>query len=128
MDKEISSNYMCYVTTKELWESLEEMYFDLRNKSQIHELTLKVKEIQHGSDNVTKYFHFLKRVLHDLDLFSTKKWKLFEDRCQTPSSNGGRRMNYFSFLLASTRIWMKFVEELLEEQSYIHQMKFLSML
>jgi hypothetical protein len=31
---------------KELRESLKEMYSDLENKSQIYELTLKVREIQ----------------------------------------------------------------------------------
>lgn len=54
MEEEISSNYMCYSTAKELWESVKEMYSDLENKSQIYELTLKAREIRQGSENVTK--------------------------------------------------------------------------
>jgi hypothetical protein len=46
MEEEINNNYLCYSTAKELWESLKEMYSDLENKSQIYELTLKVREIQ----------------------------------------------------------------------------------
>jgi hypothetical protein len=79
VEEEISINYLCYSTAKELWESLKEVYSDLGNKSQIYELTLKVRETQQGSDNVTKYFHSLKRVWQDLDLFSTYKWKSTED-------------------------------------------------
>jgi hypothetical protein len=46
MEEEINSNYLCYSTAKELRKSLKEMYSDLENKSQIYELTLKVREIQ----------------------------------------------------------------------------------
>lgn len=67
MEEDISSNYMCYSTAKELWDSVTEMYFDLGNKSQIYELTLQAREIQQGSDNVTRYFHSLKRVWQDLN-------------------------------------------------------------
>ncbi|QHN83700.1 uncharacterized protein DS421_20g706960 [Arachis hypogaea] len=56
MEEDISSNYMYYTTTKELWDSVKEMYSDL------------------GSDNVTKYFHTLKRVWQDLDHFNNYKW------------------------------------------------------
>ncbi|XP_057416096.1 uncharacterized protein LOC130710761 [Lotus japonicus] len=77
--KDISSNYMCYSTAKELWDSVTEMYSDLENKSQIYELTLKVREIRQGGNNVTKYFHSLKRVWQDLDLFNTYKWNSAED-------------------------------------------------
>ena len=45
MEEDISSNYMCYSTAKELWDSVTEMYSDLGNKSQIYELTLQAREI-----------------------------------------------------------------------------------
>ncbi|KAJ1376327.1 hypothetical protein SESBI_50063, partial [Sesbania bispinosa] len=32
-----------------------------------------------GGDNVTRYFHSLKRVWQDLDLFNTYKWRSTED-------------------------------------------------
>ncbi|XP_072062320.1 uncharacterized protein [Arachis hypogaea] len=76
MEEDISSNYMYYTTAKELWDSVKEMYSGLGNKSQIYELTLKAREIQQGSDNVTKYFHTLKRVWQDLDHFNNYKWNL----------------------------------------------------
>ncbi|XP_059639129.1 uncharacterized protein LOC132281447 [Cornus florida] len=46
MDEDISSNYMCYSTAKELWDNVNQMYFDLGNQSQIYELTLKLGEIR----------------------------------------------------------------------------------
>ncbi|XP_072071933.1 uncharacterized protein [Arachis hypogaea] len=79
MEEDISSNYMYYTTAKELWDSVKEMYSDLGNKSQIYELTLKVREIQQGGDNVTKYFHTLKRVWQDLDHFNNYKWNSAAD-------------------------------------------------
>jgi transposase InsO family protein len=79
MEEEISSNYMCYSTAKELWESVKEMYSDLENKSQIYELTLKATEIRQGNENVTKYFHSLKRIWQELDLFNTYKWNSTDD-------------------------------------------------
>ncbi|RVW39634.1 hypothetical protein CK203_090638 [Vitis vinifera] len=42
MEEDISSNYMCYPTTQELWENVNQMYSDLGNQSQIFELTLKL--------------------------------------------------------------------------------------
>ena len=60
MEEEISSNYMCFSTTKELWDEVTVVYFDLGNQSQIYELNLKLSEIQQGSDTVTTYFNSLK--------------------------------------------------------------------
>ncbi|RVW16202.1 hypothetical protein CK203_074282 [Vitis vinifera] len=79
MEEDISSNYMCYPTTQELWENVNQMYSDLGNQSQIFELTLKLGEIRQGEDNITKYFNSLKRIWQDLDLFNTYEWKSIED-------------------------------------------------
>ena len=79
MEEDISSNYMCYLTTQELWENVNQMHSDLGNQSQIFELTLKLGEIQKGEDNVTKYFNSLKRIQQDLDLFNTYECKSAED-------------------------------------------------
>ena len=78
MEEGISSNYMCYTTTQELWENVNQMYFDLGNQSQIFELTCKLDEIRQGEDNVTKYFNSLKRIWQDHDLFNTYEWKSTE--------------------------------------------------
>ncbi|XP_072078063.1 uncharacterized protein [Arachis hypogaea] len=74
MEDDISSNYMYYTTAKELWDRVKEMYSNLGNKSQIYELTINAREIQQGSDNVTKYFHTLKQVWQDLNYFNNYKW------------------------------------------------------
>ncbi|CAL5422346.1 unnamed protein product [Camellia sinensis] len=79
MEEDISSNYMCYPTTKELWDNITQMYSDLGNQSQIYELTIKLGEIRRGEDNVTKYFNSLKRLLQDLDMFNDYEWKSTED-------------------------------------------------
>ena len=79
MEEDISSNYLCYSTAKELWDNVNQMYSDLGNQSQVYELTLKLGDIRQGEDSVTKYFNSLKRLWQDLDLFSDHEWKSVED-------------------------------------------------
>ena len=79
MEEDISSNYLCYSTAKELWDNVTQMYSDLGNQSQVYELTLKLGDIRQGEDSVTKYFNSLKRLWQDLDLFSDHEWKSVED-------------------------------------------------
>ena len=50
-DYDISSNYMCYPTAKELWDNINQMYFDSGNQSQIYELQLKLGEIRLGGNS-----------------------------------------------------------------------------
>ena len=71
MEEDISSNYMCYPTAKELWDNVNQMYSDLGNQSQIFELTLKLGDMRQGEESVTKYFNSLKRVWQDLDLLNS---------------------------------------------------------
>ena len=80
MVEDISSNYMCYTTTKELWESVTQMYSDLGNQSQVFELNLKLDDIRQGGNSVTQYFHSLKRMWQELDLFDTYEWKSIDDQ------------------------------------------------
>ncbi|TYI84257.1 hypothetical protein E1A91_D05G352000v1, partial [Gossypium mustelinum] len=68
-EEDISSNYMCYSTTKELWDNVNQMYYDLGNQSQIYELTIKLGEIHQGEDTVTKCFNSL----------NDYEWKSLED-------------------------------------------------
>ena len=79
MIEEIGANYLCYPTTKELWDNVSLMYSDLGNQSQVYELTLRLGEIRQGEDCVTKYFNTLKRFWQDLDLFNDYEWKSPED-------------------------------------------------
>ena len=79
MEEDINSNYIYYPTTQELWENVNQMYYDIGNQSHIFELTLKLDEIQQGEDNVTKYFNSLKRIWQNLDHFNTYEWKSAKD-------------------------------------------------
>ena len=79
MNEEIDSNYMCYSTTKELCDNVNQMYSDLGNQSQVYEPTLKLGEIQQGEESVTKYFSSLKLLWQDLDLFNDYEWKSTND-------------------------------------------------
>ncbi|KAF5462800.1 hypothetical protein F2P56_018777 [Juglans regia] len=75
MDEEISANYMCYLTTKELWDNVSQMYSDLGNYSQIYELQQKISNTHQGEGSVTRYFNVLKGFWQDLDLFNDYEWK-----------------------------------------------------
>ena len=77
--EDISSNYMCFSTAKELWDNVNEMYSDLKIQSQIYELQLILGEVKQGGDMVTTYFFTLKRIWQDLDLFHDYKCKSLED-------------------------------------------------
>ena len=46
MEEEISVNYICYSTAKELWGNVSQMYSDLGNYSQIYELQQKISKTQ----------------------------------------------------------------------------------
>jgi len=70
MEEEINANYMCYATTKDLWDNINQMYSNLGNQSQAYELTLKLGDIRQGGDNVTKYFNSLKILWQELDLLT----------------------------------------------------------
>ncbi|XP_010269385.1 PREDICTED: uncharacterized protein LOC104606050 [Nelumbo nucifera] len=48
MTEEIGANYLCYSTTKELWDNVSQMYSDLGNQSQVYELTLQLGDIRQG--------------------------------------------------------------------------------
>ncbi|KAJ0010983.1 hypothetical protein Pint_34347 [Pistacia integerrima] len=79
MTEEISANYLCDSTAKELWDNVTKMYSDLGNQSQVYELTLRLGEIFQGEDSVTKYFNSPKRIWQDLDLFNDYEWKSKDD-------------------------------------------------
>ena len=79
MEDDISSNHMCYLTAKELWDNVSQMYSDLGKRSQVFELTLKFGEIRRGDDSITKYFTSLKWLWQDLDTSNTYEWKSIDD-------------------------------------------------
>ncbi|KAG6537056.1 hypothetical protein ZIOFF_002134 [Zingiber officinale] len=60
MEEDISTNYMCYSTVKELWGNVSQMYSDLDNQSQVFELTLNTYEWKSADD----YNHH-KKIMED---------------------------------------------------------------
>lgn len=62
IEEDISSNYICYHKTKELWDNVNQTYSDLGNQSQVYELALKLREICQKENSATKYFNSLKRL------------------------------------------------------------------
>jgi hypothetical protein len=121
MEEDISSNYMCYPTTQELWENVNHMYSDLGNQSQMFELTLKLGEMRQGEDSVTKYFNSLKRVWQDLDLFNTYEWKSVEDSRHHKKIVEDNRI--FKFL-AGLNIEFDEGGELLEDSPFLQSVMF----
>ena len=79
MEEDISANYMCYSSAKELWDNINQMYSDFGYQCQAYELETKLREIQPGENTVTKYFNTLKGLWQDLDLFMDYEWKCSED-------------------------------------------------
>ena len=51
IEDEICLNYMCYPTTKALWDIIK-MHSNLRNQSQIYELQLKLGDICQGENSI----------------------------------------------------------------------------
>lgn len=82
MEEEISSNYMCYPTTKELWDNINQMNSYLGNQSQLYELTLKIGEMRQGEDSVSRYFNSLKQSWQYLDLFNDYEWKCLQENVE----------------------------------------------
>lgn len=79
MNEEISTNYMCYSTAKELWDNVSQMYSDLGNYSQIYELQQRISNTHQGEGSMTRYFNILKGLWQDLDLFNDYEWKNPDD-------------------------------------------------
>ena len=75
MVDDIGANYLYYSTTKELWDSVYHMYFDLENQSQVYELQLKLGEVKQEIYLVTKYFNVLKCLWQELDMYNEYEWK-----------------------------------------------------
>jgi hypothetical protein len=62
MTEEISSKYMRFSTTKDVWYNINQLYSNMGNQSQVYTLTLKLHQKQQGDESVTKYFNSLKHM------------------------------------------------------------------
>lgn len=71
---------MCYSTTKELWDNVNQMYSDLEIESRVFELNLKLGDVRQRGNTVTRYFHKLSGIWQELDLFDNYDWELTKDQ------------------------------------------------
>ncbi|GAA0152308.1 hypothetical protein LIER_10820 [Lithospermum erythrorhizon] len=69
MDEDVSSNYMYFRTTKEIWDDCKIMYSDAENNLQVFETKTQLKEIKQGHLSVTKYYADLKKLWQEIDLY-----------------------------------------------------------
>ena len=65
IEPKISHWYLLLNTTKDVWDTAQQMYLDLGNVSQLFEIQSKLKEMKQGTQSVTEYF----TDLEELDLF-----------------------------------------------------------
>lgn len=56
MTKKIYSNYIFYLTAKDLWDNVNQMHSDLDNQSQVLELNLKLGDIWQVGDIIHNIF------------------------------------------------------------------------
>ena len=60
MAPEISDTCMFLLTTKEVWESIQQTYSKVKYAAHIYELKTKIVVAKQGNKIVTKYANFLK--------------------------------------------------------------------
>lgn len=75
MEPRIGRTYLFYKTSKEIWDSMQEMYSDLENSSQWFEIRSTIRSTKQGTLGVTEYFNTLVELWHEMDLFHTISWE-----------------------------------------------------
>ena len=61
--------YLFYKIAKEIWDSVQEMYSDLKNSSQCFELKLAISTTKQDMISVIEYFNILVKLWHEMDMF-----------------------------------------------------------
>ena len=82
MEAEVSQNFILCDTAKQLWDTVNLMYSNLNNDSQLYDLRRKVQETKEGSLSATTYFNILNHCWMELDLYQDFEWKSEEDFLQ----------------------------------------------
>ena len=67
---------------KQLWDTVNLMYSNLNNDSQLNDLRRKVHETKQGSLSATAYFNIFNQCWMELDLYQDFEWKREEDFLQ----------------------------------------------
>lgn len=79
MEPRIGKTYLFYKTTKEIGDSVQEMYSDLKNSSQCFEIRSAIKKTKQGNLSVIDYFNILVELWHEMNLFYTINWECLAD-------------------------------------------------
>jgi len=69
MEPKIGRTYLFYKTTKEIWDSVQDMYSDLENSSQCFEIRSAIRTTKQGNLSVTEYFNILVELWHQIVLY-----------------------------------------------------------
>lgn len=75
MELEISQVYLFSLTTKELWETINEDYINLGNVTQQFELRTRHHDTKQGNISVTNYYPMLSGLQQEYDLYADNEWK-----------------------------------------------------
>ena len=79
MTLEISDTCMFLVTTKDVWDAIQQTYSKARDSAQVYEVKVKTIAAKQGSKTVTKYANQLKTLWQELDHYKVIKTKFLED-------------------------------------------------
>ena len=79
MTPEINDTCMFLATTKDIWDSIQQMYSKARDEAQVNELKVKTIAAKQGSKSVTEYANQLKSLWQELDHYRVIKTKCPED-------------------------------------------------
>ena len=79
MEKNISRMYLYFKTSKEIWDTLEELYSDVGNSTQTLELKLSLKEKKQGNMSMVEYCNELLGLWQELDAFQELNWSCTND-------------------------------------------------
>ncbi|KAJ4721162.1 hypothetical protein OWV82_008883 [Melia azedarach] len=82
MEPEVSQNFILCDTAKKLWDTVNMMYSNLNNDSQLYDLRRKVHDTKQGNQSVMAYFNVLNQCWLELDLYQDFEWRNEEDFLQ----------------------------------------------
>ncbi|XP_073132836.1 uncharacterized protein [Henckelia pumila] len=74
MEESIGETYLFHLSAKDIWDAVTLAYSDLEDSSQVFEQRNQIRNMRQGDGTVTQYFSALKKLWHEMDLFTVCKW------------------------------------------------------
>ncbi|GAV82860.1 UBN2_3 domain-containing protein, partial [Cephalotus follicularis] len=78
MESHISRTYLFLRTAKAIGDVVNKNYSDLENAYQVFEIKNKLKDLRHGSMDITEYYNELQMLWQELDLHYQADWEGLE--------------------------------------------------